>query len=141
MKFIRLAFLIFGVAAFMQISQWGKVWEYRNSQVEAGLVEATQGVVVRKWDEKSTSRRNGKTISEHKYYVNISIADGAGRERRTLPYRDWKEIKEGLAIKAYPFEDDYFIPRFDQGGHQKGKWIFLGVGLAPSLLYLLSRIK
>tara|TARA_B100001093_G_scaffold505916_1_gene563998 strand:- start:38 stop:508 length:471 start_codon:yes stop_codon:yes gene_type:complete len=128
-------FIIFGLFMFFQVNQWGKEWEKRKEIADSGSISVTEIVVTKKWEHKSKSVTNNSIDVDY----NISLTDNTKRMiNRSLSKDLWKKIRIGYKFSAYLIEDEYYIPRLDTGGHNWGKWAFLGFGLSPLFIALIS---
>ena len=108
----------FGLFAFFQIQAWGVAFDRKMAMIERGEVKP---------DTLSVTG-----LSEDKKHGGWNIA--MGKEAKAVAWRttnDVEEIRVGSTVAAYRFDDAYLIPRFDRGGHEWGKWVFLAIGFLP----------
>ena len=134
--------VIFGVALFFQISEWGKQWERRKALVDSGAITPIDAYIAKKWISKYTSSKGmkGHASINIDHYVLIRSDSDDFRIRRSLGDKLWKSLDVNRKVKVYPIEEDYFIPLTDVGGHNWGRWVFLIGGSTPFLIGLLIYI-
>lgn len=128
-------FLIFGFIAFFMIGKWGKQWEERKELVDSGQVIEEKAIVVKKFIDK---RRSGDSTRTD-YVIVLKQDEQSKTIRRTPPEKVWNSLSKDDVLSVYRFNEDFFIPITDVGGHNWAKWLFLAFGFIPMILFVTLR--
>lgn len=129
-------FLIFGIVAFSIIGSWGKQWEERKDLVNSGQIPEQKATITKKFISKNRSFDNVKID----HVVVLKNKDMKRIIRRTPPKKIWNQLSNGDEISIYQFGEDFFIPATDVGGHHWGKWVFLGFGSTPIMIFIVLQL-
>ena len=117
----------FGLFAFVQIHIWGVAYDAKIEKIASGQAIPESFEVL-----KIQSDGDDTAITFRR----------AERPETVIETGDAHTIKVGDSVKAYRFDNDWFIPEIHRGGHHWGKWIFLAFGLIPPLIaWLVWRVK
>ena len=109
----------FGLFAFVQIHLWGVANDAKIEKIASGKAIPELFEVL-----KINSDGDDTAVTFRR----------AERPETVIETGDAHTIHVGDAVKAYRFDNDWFIPEIHRGGHHWGKWIFLAFGLIPPLI-------
>jgi hypothetical protein len=115
-----LAFLIFGLVAFVQIGASQREYDARMQRIRAGGVPPEVLTVVRKYINTSRHGSNPHVVCSSSRQTKIVLSP---------PQMFYDTAKPGDTLTGYYFPDGYLVPGWRGDDAGLAKWIFLGFGI------------